>query len=343
MIYLDSAASMRPLPCALAAFHAAPFANPSSSHALGLRARDALEQSRTKIASMLDCAADELYFCSTATEAAMWTIHSLHGIHQIISSPVEHHAILENIPRDFPYDAYLTARAQMYGNNETGAIIDYTKLEKRYDLIICDATASVGHIPVSFKNLDCDYLLADGIKFGSIPGAAILIARHGAPLSPLIRGGGQERGMRGGTENLPAICAMAAALEWQIEHIQENTEHITALRSLMVDLLSDIPGHQWNTLLDRPTLPHILNVSFDGVENHALALALSRAGIMVSTGAACSSGNQAPSHVLMAVFGDEARARSAIRISLGHDNTDMEIRFAAQKIAECVAFLRGIG
>lgn len=339
MIYLDSAAMYPALPCAREAFANAPFGNPSSEHAAGQAARDALEEARKKIADILDCDADELYFTATATEAACWAIKSLEddGAH-VIPSSVEHHAVSENC--DIMGRSYV-AYARMLGQNETGELLTNPSMWNG-GYWLCDATAAVGHVPVSFRQLGCDYLLADGIKFGGASGAAILIAKKDAPLSPLIRGGGQERGMRSGTENVPAICAMAAALEWQTEHYTENYLHLTYLRDLLYNTLSEIPDILWNTPLDTPVLPHIINLSFIGVDAHALTLLLSKQGIMVSAGAACSNGLNEPSHVIMAMFNDEARARSAIRISLSHENTEEECVAAVKAMKDAVAYLRSI-
>ena len=340
MIYFDSAAMMKPLPCALNAYKYAPFGNPSSEHAAGHDAREALEQARQVVAAKLYCEPDEVYFMSTATEAAATVMSSLakSGI-EVIPSVLEHHAVSENVIGRFRSEK--VAYAHILGQNEVGELFAKPSIGE-HDLWICDATSAVGHVPVSFKDLGADYLLADAIKFGGVPGAAILIAKHGAPLYSLIRGGGQERGMRSGTENVPAICAMAAALEWQDEHMQENTLLIGAVRSILLKMLSEIPKHKWNTPTNKPCLPHILNISFDGVGAHALTLLLSNNGVMVSPGAACSNGLNEPSHVLMAMYNDEDRARSAIRISFSHENTIDEAVEAGQKIKEGVAYLRSI-
>ena len=343
MLYFDSASMTKPLSVALKAYRDAPFGNPSSEHAVGKAARDALEQAREKIAKLMDCDPREIYFCSTATESAAlawWSVKNAKAYTPVISD-VEHHAISANADAlDFPYLKQF-AVASMIANNETGEIRNPPSVANM-KLWISDATSAVGHIPVSFRNLGCDYLIFDTIKFGGTPGAAALIAKKNAPLSPLIRGGGQERGMRSGTENVPAICAMAAALEWQTEHMQENTLKIGTMRQMLFQSLSRIPDHKWNTPFDTPCLPHILNISFDGVDAHALALMLSNQGVMVSPGAACSNGLHEPSHVIMALYNDEARARSAIRISLSHENTPDECVEAASKIEAAVSYLRYI-
>lgn len=356
-IYLDHAAKTPTLHCATEAFLSAPFGNPSSEHAVGLAARDALEQARERIAELMDCEPDEVYFTSTASEGAAWVMNTMYQENiRVTPSFFEHHAISENRivgrfpdfewdrePRlDPPYNAF----AWMYANNETGEILHASRdpflcaTDKK--LWVCDAVSAIGHIPVSFRTLGCDYLIADAIKFSGVPGAAFLIAKRGTYLTPLIRGGGQERGMRSGTENVPAICAMAAALEWQTQHMEENTAKLSSLFAFLQTELSKIPGVLWNTPLDRPHLPHILNVSFTDVNARALSMILSKEGIMVSPGAACSNGLNEPSHVIMAMFHDEARARGAIRISMSHENTMGECKIAATKIKEAVAHLRNL-
>lgn len=342
-IYLDSAAMSHLLSCAWDAFHRVPFGNPSSEHAVGQRARDALESAREKIAALMDCEPEEIIFTSTATEAAALAWYSVFKAKQYcaIESDKEHHAISENARAyDFPYGKQY-AVASMLANNETGEILQVPSVA-HMKLWLCDATAAVGHIPVSFKTLGCDYLIADGIKFGGVPGAAFLIAKNGAPITPLIRGGGQERGMRSGTENLPAICAMADALEWQTQHTEENTAKLSKLSEIMRTELSKIDGHLWNTDFDKPHLPNIMNISFPGIDAHTLALFLSKEGIMVSPGAACSNGLHEPSHVILAMFGDEDRARSAIRISFSIENELSDVMYAAAKIEEAVKYLRQI-
>ena len=339
VLYFDSAAMSRPLDCALEAYRKAPFGNPSSQHAVGIAARAALEEAREVVAKCLDAKPSEVYFCSTATEAAAWTMQSLAGYGVgVVPFCLEHHAVLENIKQT---QASQYAFAKQLVQNETGGIIQPPE-RKSGEYWVGDATAAVGHIPVSFRKLGADALIADALKFGGVPGAAILVAKKDFPLVPLIRGGGQERGMRAGTENVPAISAMAAALEWQTDYMKENALKIGAMRQIFVQSLSKIPDHKWNTPFEKPCVPHILNISFDGVDGPALSMLLSNQGVMVSTGAACSNGLNEPSHVLMAMYNDPVRARGAIRISLSHENTPDECVEACEKIKEAVAFLRSV-
>lgn len=328
-IYLDYASMAPAMP-----FLNPPFGNPSSAHLFGQRARDALEDARGMVAKCMDCKPSEVYFTSTATEAAVLALDSLYraGV-EVTASPYEHHSISDNVRELESPLRMKTCYCQQLVNNECGDIFSYRPAG---DYWLCDATAAVGHIPVSF---DSDYMVADGIKFGSMPGAAFLLAKEGVPLFPMIRGGGQERGMRAGTENVPAICSMASALEWKCQHMEQNTLHVLRLNKMMLQILTEA-DFLVNAMGE--TSPYILNVSFLGVENGALVLYLSNQGVMVSAGAACTTGDNAPSHVLMAMYGDEARARSAIRISFSHDTTEEEVRIAGDKIVKAVKMLRSL-
>lgn len=334
MIYLDHAAETPPIKEALEAYHNAPFGNPSSGHLYGQNARGALEESRATIAECMRCKTNEVYFVSTATEGLAWALDSMYraGV-DVVVSPYEHHSVSENVKPLFALVKHPVCGCQMLANNETGSLASE---RPDTDYWLCDATAAVGHMPVYFNS---DVLVADGLKFGGVPGAAFLLARDGVPLAPMLRGGGQERGMRAGTENVPAICAMAAALRWQTDNMEKNTLHVMRLKA---EMLNRLKGTDYIVNAIGETSPYILNISFLGIENGALALMLSNRGVMVSTGAACTTGDNAPSHVLMAMYGDEARARSAIRISFSHDTTEDEVRIAASEIVECVEMLRGM-
>lgn len=344
-IYLDSAAMYPVLPEARDAYDYALrecFGNPSSSHLYGVRARALLEEARVSIASCLDCMPEEVYFVSNATEAAATVIQSCLklGMH-VTASPVEHHAVSENLLQTVSVGGPV-ACCQMLLNNETGELFAPPKLGSNTDIWICDATAAVGHVPVSFSGLGCDYLFGDGLKFGGVPGAAFLIAKDMSPLVPLFEGGGQERGVRAGTENVPAIYAMSVALEFQHERLEQSQAYFSMLRDAM---LSELDNSGVSYIVNSPlpqSAPHILNVSFPGVENTALSMLLSNAGVYVSPGAACSNGLNEPSHVLMSMFGDEDRARSAIRFSFSHETNVKQICDAVEKVAESVRTLRGL-
>ena len=354
-IYLDNAATTRPLPCALEAYQTAPFGNPSSEHAAGQAARTALEQAREKIAKCINAELEQIIFTSGSTEACNLAMNSMEWLCENLEiSPFEHHAVNEEVCRAElkHWGKYEGGRkhngiVHLLGNNETGELYppkdSYLFSKNVLGVEIpwfTDATTVVGHIPVDVKQIDCTFMSFAAHKFGGVPGVGVLYAKDPSLITPMIYGGGQERGMRSGTENVPAICAMASALEWQVEHTEENTQKIAAMRQMLFQSISRIENHKWNTPFN--SLPHILNVSFDGVDGHALALLLSKEGVMVSAGAACSNGKNEPSHVIMAMFGDEARARSAIRISLSHENTPDECVEAAKKIEEAVLYLRSL-
>ena len=347
MIYLDNAATTRPFPCAMAEYEKViretPY-NPSSEHQAGQVARNNLESARERIARCISAPPESIFFTSGATESCQWAMQTLFDNCAAIDiGETEHHAVsayrYEKHGKPMR-ECYESGCAQMLGQNEVGTIFDVKNLREKYNLVFTDATAAVGHIPVDVSSVDL--MAFSGHKFGGVLGAGVLYAKDPSILSPLIRGGGQERGMRSGTENVPAICAMAAALEWQTLHMKEISEMVGALRDMLMQKLSEIKNHQWNTPFHRPRLPHILNISFTGVDAHALALLLSKDGVMVSPGAACSNGKNEPSHVIMAMFNDEARARSAIRISLSHQNTIDECVIAAEKIKNAVEYLRSL-
>lgn len=349
MIYLDHAAATKPLPKAIAALINTPQGNPNSTHAAGEAARASLGEALATIVRCIGARSGDIHLFPTATAAAQTAIYSCYAAgYAGQRNATEHHSILERtyIQRFVMQNTAATGRffiAQMLANNETGEIYGKPELCKG-DLWLCDATAALGHIPVDVEQLGCDYLVGDALKFGGVPGAAFLYVRPGAPFFPLIEGG---------TPPVALACAMAAALKWHTEHMDENRARIELLRETMISSLlaqMDIlrvnswiinisPEAEEKSLL----LPHILNVSFDGVDGKALALMLSKRGVMVSAGAACTSGNNEPSHVLMAMYGDENRTRSAIRISLSHENTAEECEQAAKIIAECVQTLREIG
>lgn len=343
MIYLDHAAATRPLPCALDAMNSVllkTWGNPNSTHASGEAAREILEDARARIARCIGAENKQssIHFFPTATAAAQTALYSLTAAgYGVARYETEHHAVLNSTHIERATAQHRGAKglayARMLANNETGEIYPPPEREPNMPWL-CDATAAAGHIPVDVNSLGCDYLIADALKFGGVPGAAFLYAAPGAPFFPLIEGG---------TPPVALIAAMAAALEWQTAHMEENTRKISDLRRKISYALSGISGARWNMQDVSQFLPYIFNISFPGVEGETLALLLSREGVMVSVGAVCTSGNHEPSHVLMAMYGDEARARSAIRISLSHENTAQECEEAAKKIAACVAQLRAIG
>lgn len=349
MIYFDNAATTPVLSCAWDAMQAAPEANPSSSHAAGREAKAALEKARATIARCLNCAPCEVYFTSGATEACNWMVKCLRlESDGIIYNGTVHHAVSEgihaysspNAPRGKP-SAILSLV-----NNETGQISDVAAFcrKNRPHRIGLDATAAVGHIPIDFLALGADYMAFGGHKFGAPKGIGALIVREGCPINSLLHGGAQERGMRGGTVSVPLVSSMAAALTWRSLHMAENEKTIRAVAQELiislgchrVDFDINLPGGKSS----KDCAPHILSIRFPGVYGAALAAALSERGVMVSTGSACSSGDNAASANLMASGLTEQQALETIRFSFDWYNTRQEAAHAARIIADIVPTLR---
>ena len=341
MIYFDNAATTPVLPCAWDAMKAAPEGNPSSIHAAGREAKAALEKARSAIARCINCDPGEVYFTSGATEACNWMVNSMRTrADGIIYSERLHHAVTESIraypvpnaPRSIP------AAIESLVNNETGEIRDRNTWGNLC-LFGLDATAAVGHIPVDFKALGADYMAFGGHKFGAPKGIGALIVRDGCPITPLLHGGAQERGERGGTASVPLACAMAAALEWHIAHMEENITHLIDLRDRLLHRLTE-GGVEYRVNGGKNVAAHILSLTFPGVYGATLAAALSDHGVMVSTGSACSSGDNAASANLMASGLTEQQALETIRFSFDWYNTTAEASEAAGIIARLVPTLR---
>lgn len=347
MIYFDNAATTPILDCARETMQAAPFANPSSFHAEGRKAKAALESARAVIAACLGCRPSEVYFTSGATESCNWMVKCLRMEPDgIIYNGTVHHAVSEgihaysspNAPRGKP-SAVLSLV-----NNETGQISDVAAFcrKNRPHRIGLDATAAVGHIPIDFLALGADYMAFGGHKFGAPMGIGALVVREGRPISPMIFGGAQERGQRGGTTSVPLASAMAAALAWRVKNTADNAERIRRVRNQLIFDLAQLGADFTVNLNDghRQFAEHILSIRFPGVYGAALAAALSENGVMVSTGSACSSGNNAASANLMSSGLTEQQALETIRFSFDWYNTTVEASEAAGIIAKLVPALR---
>ena len=350
MIYFDNAATTPPVPGAFgAATQCAIFGNPSSAHAIGREAKTELESCRAIIADKLNCEPDEVYFTSGATEACNWAVKSICSTadqrrRSLVASPFEHHAVTEaveqyNVPKYTKLDL-----AQMLVNNETGQLYDVESLCKKGGLVFCDATAAVGHIPVDFKALGADYMAFGGHKFGSLKGIGALIVRRGCPIAPVIFGGPQERGMRGGTVSVPLVSSMASALTWRSLHMAENEKTIRAVAQELIISLGcrrvDFDINLPSGKSSKDCAPHILSIRFPGVYGASLAAALSDHGVMVSTGSACSSGENRASENLIASGLTEEEALSTVRFSFDWYNTTAEASEAASIIAWVIPYLK---
>lgn len=342
MIYFDNAATTPVLPCAWDAMHTAPEGNPSSSHAAGREAKAALENARATIARCINCDPSEVYFTSGATESCNWMVNSMRTrADGIIYSERLHHAVTESIraypvpnaPRSIP------AAIESLVNNETGEIENRRKNYGNLCLFGIDATAAVGHIPIDFLALGADYMAFGGHKFGAPKGIGALIVRDGCPITPLLHGGAQERGERGGTVSVPLVCAMAAALEWHTAHMEENITHLITVRGRLLHRLAE-GDVEYRVNDGKNTAAHILSLTFPGVYGAALAAALSEWGVMVSTGSACSSGENRASENLIASGLTEEEALSTVRFSFDWQNTPSEADEAAKIIAQLIPTLR---
>lgn len=344
MIYFDNAATTPVLPCAWDAMQAAPEGNPSSSHAAGREAKAALENARATIARCINCFPSEVYFTSGATEACNWAVKSICSTadsrrRSMIASPFEHHAVTEAVAQyDIPRYTKLDL-AQMLVNNETGQIYNINRFRGNVGLLACDMTAAVGHISVNVEELSPDYAMFGGHKFGAPKGIGALIVKEGCPITPLLYGGAQERGMRGGTVSVPLVCAMAAALEWHTDHMEENIIHLIDLRDRLLHRLTE-SGVAYQVNGGKNVAAHILSLTFPGVYGASLAAALSEQGVMVSTGSACSSGENRASENLMASGLTEEEALSTVRFSFDWQNTPSEADEAAKIIAQLIPALR---
>lgn len=348
MIYFDNAATTPVLRCAWDAMKAAPEGNPSSSHAAGREAKAALEKARATIARCLNCVPGEVYFTSGATESCNWMVKCMRlNSNDIIHSDRLHHAVTESILRQhFRYSPRKSfAAIETLVNNETGEIrdritwVDFRTTLVGSGLFGLDATAAVAHLPIDFHALGADYMAFGGHKFGAPKGIGALIVREGCPITPLLHGGAQERGERGGTVSVPLACAMAAALEWHTAHMEENITHLTYLRDLLLRRLTE-SGVEYRVNGGKNTAAHILSLTFPGVYGAALAAALSDHGVMVSTGSACSSGENRASQNLMASGLTEEEALSTVRFSFDWQNTPSEADEAAKIIARLIPHLK---
>lgn len=345
MIYMDNAASEKPLPCAVRAFNKAVkkhYANPHSSHRSGMESKAIMEQARETIAECINCRPNEVYFTSGATEACNWAIQIMASRGTVTSYPTAHAAVTEKIDSyRFDIMARRTYKGFCYTlvNNETGAIEAKPITVDKDELVLCDATAAVGNIPVNFRSMGVDYMAFGAHKFGGLPGIGCLIVRESAPIEPFLYGGGEK--YRAGTPCVALAAAMAAALKYRTKTQERRNAKAAKMRYILLaeglrKMVRDMKYYE-NTFQAQ----NILSLTFDGVDSSALVAMMSeKFGTMISTGAACNSGEHAPSKVLLAHGYTEGEAKSTVRLSISEHTTKRECRKVVKQLAYCVRHLR---
>lgn len=377
-IYTDNAATTKMSDTALAAMLPClqdNYGNPSSLHSVGQRAAEALQGARETVARCLGCDPKEIIFTSGGSEADNQAIISaarwgaLKGKKHIISTAFEHHAVLHTLKKleKEGFDVELlpvgttgtitpeqvaaairpdTALVTiMYANNEIGSILPIAEIgavcREKGVIFHTDAVQAAGHLHIDVKAQNIDMLSLSGHKFHGPKGSGVLYARKGIPLVNIIEGGAQERGKRAGTENLPAIVGMAAALQEACDHIDENAAKVSALRDKLISGLSKIPHSALN---GDPVhrLPGNVNFCFEGIEGESLLLLLDAKGICASSGSACTSGSLDPSHVLLAIGRPHEVAHGSLRLSLCEWNTEEEVDIILQEVSRIVEYLRNM-
>ena len=351
------------------------YGNPSSLYAFAQKAKEALEEARATVASIIGAEPREIYFTSGGSEAdnqaivSMAKFGALKGKKHLISTKFEHHAVLHTLKAlekqgfevtllDVHEDGIVrledleaairedTALVTiMFANNEIGTIQPIKEIGE-----LCrskgipfhtDAVQAMGHIPVNVKEMNIDLLSMSGHKFHAPKGVDVLYAKRGLPLFNIIEGGAQERGKRAGTENIPGIVALAAALKESVEHMEENTAKIIPMRDKLFAELSKIPHSKINGSLEHH-VPGTVNMCFEGIEGESLLLLLDSKGICASSGSACTSGSLDPSHVLLSIGLPHEVAHGSLRLSIGEYNTMEEIDHIIESVPPVVEYLRSI-
>ena len=377
-IYVDNAATTKMSKTAIDAmmpYMDKIYGNPSSLHSIGQEAAQALASARERAAKLLNCEAREITFTSGGTEADNQAIISAaragekKGKKHIISTTFEHHAVLHTLDKlkkegfeitllDVHENGIVFPKqieeaicentclvTVMYANNEIGSvqpIKEIGEICKKHNVIFhTDAVQAAGHIPIDVYEQNIDMLSLSAHKFHGPKGVGILYSKRGIPLVNIIEGGAQERGKRGGTENVAAIMGMVAALEESYSKIDNNRIKLERMRNKLIEGLSEIPHSILNG--DRTNrLSGNVHFCFEGVEGESMLLLLDDKGIYASSGSACTSGSLDPSHVLLAIGRPHEIAHGSLRLTLSEENTDEEIEFIIQSVKEVVEYLRGM-
>lgn len=376
LIYLDNAATTKMSEAALTAmlpYFREQYGNPSSLYAFGQRAQEAITDAREKIARQIHCDAREITFTSGGSESDNQAILSAarmgerKGKRHIVSTAFEHHAVLHTLSKLekqgftvtlLPVHENGIVRPEeveaaigpdtclvtvMYANNEIGTIQPIEEIgricREKGVLFHTDAVQAAGHLPIDVTKQNIDLLSLSAHKFHGPKGVGALYARKGIPLTTLIEGGAQERGKRGGTENVPGIVGMAAALEESCRNMEADNAKMTQLRDRLIQGLSQIPHSVLNG--DREQrLPGNVSFCFEGIEGESLLLLLDDKGISASSGSACTSGSLDPSHVLLAIGRPHEIAHGSLRLTLSGETTQEEIDDTIEAVKQVVAYLR---
>ena len=377
-IYADNAATTKMSKTAINAmlpYFDKIYGNPSSLHSAGQTANEALTEARERIAKLLNCEAREILFTSGGSEADNQAIVSAarrgerQGKKHIISTAFEHHAVLHTLKKlekegfeitllDVNTNGIVTAKqveeairpdtclvTVMYANNEIGTIQPIQEIgaicQEQGVLFHTDAVQAAGHLHIDVKEQNIDMLSLAAHKFHGPKGVGVLYCKKNTPLVNIIEGGAQERGKRGGTENIPAIMGMVAALEEACASLEKSNATILRMRERLIDGLSEIPHSVLNGDRERRLCGNV-NFCFEGIEGESLLLLLDDKGICASSGSACTSGSLDPSHVLLAIGRPHEIAHGSLRLSLSEENTMEEVDYMINAVKEVVTYLRNI-
>lgn len=377
-VYADNAATTSVSKTALDAmmpYLTTMYGNPSSLYSFAQKAKEALEEARQTVADIIGAEPKEIYFTSGGSEAdnqaivSMAKFGALKGKKHLISTKFEHHAVLHTLKQlekqgfevtllDVHEDGVVrledveaairedTALVTiMFANNEIGTVQPITEIgalcRSKGIPFHTDAVQAAGHMPINVKEMNIDLLSMSGHKFHAPKGVGVLYAKRGMPLFNIIEGGAQERGKRAGTENIPGIVALAAALKESVDNMEANTAKIIPMRDKLFAELSKIPHSKINGSLEHH-VPGTVNMCFEGIEGESLLLLLDAKGVCASSGSACTSGSLDPSHVLLSIGLPHEVAHGSLRLSIGEYNTMEEIDHIIEVVPGIVEYLRSI-